>query len=60
MAFRSILFKISAELGGWPAALWGTGKEAALTVVLPLSPQLNETSETELFFLGLFSPTLLF
>ena len=36
--------------------LWGSGREAALAVGPPLSPHLNEASETELFFLGPFSP----
>lgn len=53
MAFRSILSKILAQLGGRPGAL------CALTVGPPRGLHLNETRERTGFFPGPFSLALL-
>lgn len=60
LAFRSILSKISAEFGGQPRAPWQSGRKVAFLVSPPLHTDLNETSETELFCLEPFSPSLFF
>lgn len=55
-AFRSILSKILALLGGRSGALWGSKGEAVLTVGPPLGLHLNETSENGLLFPGALLP----
>ena len=40
------------QLRGWPGAAWVTRREATLVAGPPLGPDLGETSETGLSFLG--------
>ena len=49
VAFRSILFRTPAELGGWPGVPWGSGREAILTAGPPLSPHLMKTQRLDCF-----------
>lgn len=60
VAFKNMVLKIPAELGGQPGAPSRTKGEAILAAGPPLGPYLGKTSETELCFLRPLSPPLLF